>query len=140
MTAPAQAKTESRWKEQRIFGIAMGCALTLLGGILYWRGATSTAPWLWYVAGTMLVLGLVAPMVLWPVWKVWTTAVVPVINWILTNLLMGAVFFTLVTLIARLMALFGADPLDRKIEPERTSYWHAREPKPFDPEQCKKQF
>ena len=130
----------SRWKEQRLFGIAMGLALGVMGGVFWWHDSLATSIWLWPIGGALLVLGLAVPVVLWPLWKVWTTLVVPVLNWVLTRLLMGLVFFIAVTPIAWLMALVGKDPLDRKIEPNRDSYWHRRPDKAFDPEQCRKQF
>ena len=134
------AHTGSRWKEQRTFGIAMGLALGVMGGVFWWHDSLGTSLWLWPIGGAMLVLGLAVPVVLWPVWKVWTTAVVPVINWVLTHVLMGIVFYVFVTPVARVMALLGKDVLDRRIEPDRDTYWHARQAKPFDPSQCRKQF
>jgi len=137
-TAPVSAG--SRWKEQRTFGIAVGCALGVLGTVFWWHGGLATSLWLWPIGGALLVLGLIVPVVLWPLWKVWTTLVVPVINGLLTYVLMGVVFYIVVTPIAWVMALVGKDPIDRKIEPGRKTYWHPRSEKPFDPDQCRHQF
>lgn len=45
---------------------------------------------------------------------------------------MAILFYTVVTPVAVLLRLFGADPLRRNMMPERISYWRGRTTPPVD--------
>ena len=53
---------------------------------------------------------------------VWMTAVFP-IGWTISHLLIGVIFFLLITPMGLVMRLFGRDTMGRKFEPQRESYW-----------------
>ncbi len=40
-------------RQLRIFGFAFGGGLSVLGGILWWRGITAVPPYLWGVAAVL---------------------------------------------------------------------------------------
>ena len=64
----------------------------------------------------------------------------PDIGLVNTHLLLGLVFYTLFTGIGLTMRLFGRDPLDRKIDPDATSYWQRRDPSLLVREHFRRQF
>ena len=47
-------------RQLRIFGFAFGGGLSVLGGILWWRGITAVPPYLWGVAAVLWLLALLA--------------------------------------------------------------------------------
>ena len=48
------------------------------------------------------------------------------IGWVVGHVMIGVVFFTVVTPIGLLMRALGRDPLQRKFDASRTSYWEKR--------------
>ncbi len=67
----------------RKFGITVGIVLGLLGGLLFWRGKDSYLYFL-MLSATFLLLGLVVPILLKPIHKVWMTLAV-LMGWFMTT-------------------------------------------------------
>jgi len=132
-------------KEQRNFGLVMAVAVSVLGFIrfgLHWRGADEMPEWpVYYIAVSVvfLVLGLVAPTLLKPVFDVWIKFA-GVMNFLVTHLVLSIAFFTTVLPISILMRLFRHDPLDRALDSKASSYWKEAETPGDDPESYTKQF
>ena len=57
----------------------------------------------------------------------WMAAARP-IGWTVSFVLLGAVFLVVITPIGLVMRAFGRDPMERRFEPGRGSYWVEREP------------
>ena len=57
----------------------------------------------------------------------WMLAAVP-IGWTISHLVLGIVFFAVVTPIGLLMRLLGRDPMDRRFDPNAKTYWAQRLP------------
>ncbi|MCK4679554.1 hypothetical protein KAT82_00355, partial [bacterium] len=110
----------------RRFGLTMGVALAVFGGLFLWRDHTA-APYLFIIAAAFLLLGAIAPKALRPVQTVWMT-LATVLGWVMTRLLLIIVFFIGVTPIAFIARVVGKRFLDLKYEPDRESYWEKREP------------
>lgn len=126
-------------RELRNFGLSLGVVCLLWAAILGWRGHTGALPWLLGAAPVLALLALVAPVALWPIHKVW----MPVAKGIaraLTWLLLTLVFYTIFTAYGVILKLIRKDPLDRRFEKDRNSYWHRRHDGPFDPERLRKQY
>ena len=126
-------------KELRTFGLSLGVVCLIWAGILWWRGHMGAIPYLVGASPVLILLALVAPITLWPIHKVW----MPVAKGIaraLTWLLLTLVFYLVFTPYSLVLKLLGKDPLDRKIEPDRESYWIARDDGPFDPDRTLKQY
>ena len=97
-------------------------------GVLVWRATGSLAwPRLIWGAAAMLSLAyyLVKPLRR-PVYVGWSYVTYP-IGWIVSHVLLAAVFFLLFTAVALLMRLFGYDPLSRTFDRSATTYWVRRE-------------
>jgi hypothetical protein len=62
------------------------------------------------------------------------------IGFVVSHLLLGAVYFLLVTPIGLVMRLVGYDPMHRRFDPRAESYWRARDPGPPDPRHYFRQF
>jgi hypothetical protein len=132
-------------KELRKFGLLVGGIFVAWAALTVWRrGGVPRA----YVAGgagsILLLLGALAPRLLAPVYALWMR-LAGVLGWINTRILLGVMFFVVVTPIALVGRLFGYDPLARRErkgasrDPKAISYWIEHEDR-SDPERYKRQF
>ena len=116
-------------RQLRQFGLLVGGIFGLIGlWPLVWR---HQSPRLWAVAlAVALVLpALAAPRILAPAHRAWM-ALAEALAWINTRILLGVVFFGVVTPIGLLMRLRGRDPMHRQLEPAVESYRVRRTPRP----------
>ena len=109
-------------RDLRIFGFAFGGGLSVLGGILWWRGITAVPPYLWGVAAVLWLLALVAPKLLAPIEKVMAT-IFRAITTALTAVLLTIFFYLIVTPMGLIMRFTRKDFLGKKFARERASYW-----------------
>ena len=108
-------------KQLRHFGYLVGGIFGLIGlWPLVWRHQD---PRLWALALTVLLVvpALVAPRILAPVYRVWML-LGEVLAWINTRIILGVVFYGVVTPIGLLMRLTGRDPMRRQLERAGESY------------------
>ena len=123
----------------RKFGLLMAAVLVLVSGYLWYEDAMDPAQVVFSVAAGFLIVGLVLPVVLTPMYFpwMWLARILAFVN---THLLLGFVFYTLFTFIGLGMRLLGRDPLDRKILPDSDSYWQRRESPLLSREHYLRQF
>jgi hypothetical protein len=122
----------------RKFGLTMGVALAIFGGLFFWRDHTA-APYLFMIAAAFLLLAALAPKALKPIQTVWMT-LATVLGWVMTRVLLSIVFFIGITPIAFIARVVGKRFLDLKYEPDRESYWEKREPPTSGMERYESQF
>jgi hypothetical protein len=114
-------------KELRLFGgVLLPLFLFLVGGFV----ALKTSRWLWvlYVGLPGLpvaAVGWIRPGLLRGLYVGWMYAVWP-IGIAVSHLLLGAIYYLLVTPIGLLRRLLGGDPLKRRFDPSAKSYWTPR--------------
>lgn len=109
----------------RSFGYVVGLVLLGIALFVLWRrdwAATSVVYGLGSIGGLLVVLGLVAPLILRPIYKVWM-ALALALGYVMTRVLLTTVFFLIMTPIGLLMRLFGKDPMHRRLDPDVASYW-----------------
>ncbi|MFC1679532.1 SxtJ family membrane protein [Elusimicrobiota bacterium] len=123
-------------KDLRVFGVGLGVVLSVFGA-LAWRKAAPSMPYLFAVAAVMALWGLIAPGSLVHVYRPWMK-VVGVIGAINQFLLMGLVFYLIITPYSMVLKLLGKDLLDERLNTGE-SYWKAREPI-TDPKAYERQF
>ena len=110
--------------EFRKFGITIGPFLLVIAGFLFWRGRESFQIML--VSGLVLgVLGLTIPIVLKPVYWVWM-ALAAILGWIMTRVILGVLFYLVITPIGMLSRRSRNKFLDLKWRETRNSYWNSR--------------
>lgn len=98
--------------EGRRFGLVVGSAFLVLGGVLWWR-THHTAASAVLLLGTVLVLaGLLVPGRLGPVYRAWM-ALALLISKVTTPVFMGIVYFLVITPIGLLARLAGHRPVSR---------------------------
>lgn len=108
----------------RAFGLGLAALLGLFGW-LSWRKAGAAFPYLWGAGSLAAVLALAAPRALAPVYRPWMrlAAALGAVN---TFLLMGAVFYLVITPSALLLRLLGKELLEERFRDG--SYWKDKEP------------
>ena len=125
--------TSSR-KEQRKFGLVMAVAITAIGLFRWWLHGYGPLPMrFFYVAAAFLVLGVIAPQLLRPVFIVWMKFSLAM-NWVMTRVLLTVAFFLLILPTRLILIVARKDVLNRSWDPEAASYWEEAEdqPKEFD--------
>ncbi len=115
-------------KELRRFGVTVGIPLALLAGVGVWRGHTILPAVLGGAAVALGVLALVAPRLLSPVHKLWMK-IADALAWFNTRVLLGVVYYLVMTPTGIVMRLMGRDPLDRRLK-DRPTYWIDRKQHP----------
>jgi hypothetical protein len=113
---PARLST----REKRKFGLVVGIAFLVLAGFSKWRGHELPPVILASIGGALVVLGLVLPQVLGPVYG-WWMALARVISKVTTPIFMGVVYFVVLTPIGIIRRVFGSTPIDAKAN--NGSYW-----------------
>lgn len=126
-------------KQLRQYGLMMAGVLSFFMAVFLYKAWHTAAMALGVWVLFFLVLGLLAPLRLERVYRAWMkfAEVIGNFNFKLILGLVYLVFFTLTRLVA---SLFRKDPLTRKIEPEKKSYWHDCEPRSEDPKRFEKQY
>ncbi|MBW3557768.1 MAG: hypothetical protein KY454_12625 [Actinobacteria bacterium] len=114
-------------KDLRVFGLLLPLFVAVFGWTVGHRSDSSTAASTVWAAGAGLVLVYLAlPPVRRAVFMGWSYATYP-IAWILSHVILGAVFFGIVTPIGILVRRLRQDPLERHWDPAARSYWTPRD-------------
>lgn len=122
--------------EARHFGLLVGGAFVVLGGVLWWRG--KHAAWVPAAVGAILVVaGIVAPTLLGPVHRVWMGGAER-LSKITTPIVLGVVYFVAITPLGVVRRLLGKNSLDRSLTDD--TYWVSRDPKDGAPGRMERQF
>ena len=120
----------SRRELRQFSGIWLPAFCGLVGGlILYHTGWLAAAIAIWAAGAVIGTLGLIRPQAVRPIFVGWMTAAYPV-GWLISRAILAAVFFLLLTPIALVLRCFRPDPLGRRFEPSRESYWVEHEAVP----------
>jgi len=91
----------------------VGLAFVVLAGVAWWRGHPTTVTILGGL-GTLLVLaGLVVPTHLGPVERAWMK-LAHLISRVTTPVVMGAMYFLVITVVGVLRRTFGGNPMQQK--------------------------
>ena len=104
------------------FGLLVGSLIAVLFGLLFpWLRGRRFPAWPWAVGAVLAASAVGAPALLAPVYRAWM-AVGSALGWVNTRILLGAVFYLVVTPIGAVMRLTGRDPMRRRFEPGGATY------------------
>ncbi len=106
--------------EGRRFAFPVGAVLLLIAGLSYWRGHYWPPRVLAGVGGLLLVLGVLVPGRLGPVYRGWM-GLAHLLSRVTTPIFLGVVYFLVMTPIGLLRRLFGRNPLRHRAKDG--SYW-----------------
>lgn len=123
--------------ELRRFGFLVGGIFCALALYFFLRNKGYYLPVA--VIGSALVLsGVFVPKILAPVFGLWML-LGHILGWVNSRLILGIVFFFLLTPMALFMRLIGRDALARRFDKELATYWEERQQE-FSAEGLKNQF
>ena len=126
-------------KQLRQFGLMMAGMFSFFGVILFYKKLTIAAS----VFGVLILffgsMGLASPLSLLSIHKKWMRFA-EVIGNFNAKVILSLTYFFVFTVIRMVASVFREDPLRRKIEPEKDSYWIDCAPREVDPKRYEKQF
>jgi hypothetical protein len=122
----------------RAFGLVFMAVFALIGALpLAWGGRVR--PWSLTVAGGFLIVALTLPAVLSPLNRLWLRFGL-LLHRIVNPIILGIMFFLVITPMGVLMRLFGKDLLKLRRDPTVASYWVGRTPPGPTPTSLNHQF
>jgi hypothetical protein len=108
--------------ELRKFGFMMAGILSLLFGLTLPLIFSKPIPlYLWVIGLFFFMLASMKPRWLGPVYHLWMK-IGHVLGWINTRIILGIIFFGLITPLGLMMRAFRQDPMLRSYDPTLTSY------------------
>ena len=115
-------------RDLRWFGLLLPVFVAIVGAVVWRRTGSLTPAAVVWGAGALLSTVFAA----WPasrplIYVGWMYAVFP-IGWALSHLLLGAVYFLVITPIGIALRVLRGDPLDRDFKRDAPSYWSAHTP------------
>jgi hypothetical protein len=125
-------------KELRKFGVTVGGAFVVLGGISRWRGHELVPMVLWAIGAALVVPGLLMPRLLAPVERGWLRFA-EVLGTFNTRVILSALFYAVLTPIGIVLRAVR-DPLDRGLDDRTASNWKRRSTEPVTRERYEQQF
>ena len=128
----------SERRDLRNFGLVVGSGFLVLAGFLLWKDRP-LGPLFALAGGVLILLGLAFPALLKPLQKAWMTLAV-LMGWVMTRVILGILFFFVLTPIGLTARLFGQRFLDRGPGSGTDTYWRKRQPLPDEREMLEKQF
>lgn len=129
---------EVRGSSDRSFGLVFATVFLAVGLWPLGRGGTLRV-WALAVAGVFFAAALAGPSLLAPLNRLWTRFGL-LLSKVTTPIVMGVLFYLVVTPTGLLMRLFGKDPLRLSRDRVAGSYWIHREPPGPSPETMTNQF
>lgn len=110
----------------RSFGFTFTAVFVLVGGWMAWKSNPHFSVPL-MLAALFLLASLTFPRVLHPLNVAWMR-LAQVLNLVVSPVVMGVIYFGVLTPVATVMRLRGRDVLRRQLAPGLASYWLTRDP------------
>lgn len=127
-----------RASSDRAFGVVFAVVFT---AVALWPTLDAAAPRWWAIAAALgfALAAWLRPAWLAPLNRLWTRFGL-LLHRITSPLILGLLFFLVITPFGLIRRLVARDPLRLRFEPEAPSYWIRREPPGPAPETIKNQF
>jgi len=132
-------------KKLKEFGWVSAIGFSVIGFLvlptvswLHKRGGEEAYAWMdfnWTISLILLAVGvliwilsLISTKAVKPIYLFWMAVAFP-IGWVISHIILGAIYFLLFTPIALVFKLMGRDALSREIDKEAETYWVTRDGK-----------
>jgi carbamoyltransferase len=113
-------------RQLRQFSLLWIAFFGLIAAYAWWYKESPAAAVSFLFVSFAGIVGWFRPEFLRPIYVVWMALAMP-IGWVVSHLLLLAVYYLLITPIAFLMRLVGYDPLKRQFERSAATYWTPHE-------------
>ena len=115
-------------RDLNVFGLLFLLFAGVIGAGLYWRsGAHEAARTAWIAGALLTALYFAIPPLRRPFYLGWLYVTFP-IGFVLSHVILGAVFYLVFTPIGLVMRLLGKDPLHRRLDRAAATYWVEHDP------------
>ena len=109
-------------KGLREFGLTTGAAVVIIFGLFFpWILERPWPIWPWLIAAPFWLLALLHPPWLRWIYRAWMRFGL-LASRVMTPLVLGIVFFAMISPMAVIRRLMGKDPMQRALDPDRKSY------------------
>ncbi|MEX2215015.1 MAG: SxtJ family membrane protein [Phycisphaeraceae bacterium] len=117
------SRNELRW-----FGLIFAMFFGILGLMIWWQfSALHVAKVLWIIGPAVAVIYYVVPPTQKAIYLAWVYLTYP-IGFCVSHILMGIIYYLVLTPTGLLLRLFGKDPMTRQLDRDAASYWIERKP------------
>jgi protein-S-isoprenylcysteine O-methyltransferase Ste14 len=112
----------------RSFGVLLAIFVPLFGLLVWWRtGRLQAGETIWVVGGLLTAVYWLVPAVRRPIYVGWMYAAFP-IGWTVSHVLMGLIYYVVITPIGLIIRATGRDPLLRQFDRSARTYWTPHPP------------
>ena len=119
-------------KGLRNFGLSFGAVVAILFGLFFpWLLELAYPRWPWLLWVGIAVWSLVAPLTLRPFYRLWMRLGI-VLSKITTPVILGVVYFLIITPTGLIARLFRQDPMRRDCGEHCASFWQDAGQKPTE--------
>ena len=109
-------------KGLREFGLTSGAIVAVIFGLFFpWLLELGLVWWPWILFAVLSLMALAVPMMLQPVYRIWMRFGLKMSK-ITTPIIMGIVYFLVITPAAFIMRMMGSDPMARRFDEQAESY------------------
>ncbi len=126
-------------RDIRQFGTGVAVILAVVIGIRALRHHDPHVVTLGAIALAAAALAWTVPVVLLPLFRLWMLLASGLL-WVNTRILLGLVFYVMLTPLGLVSRLFGQDPLERRFDRNASTYWARRAPLSKDPARFRRQY
>jgi hypothetical protein len=109
-------------QSDRAFGLTLGVVLLVIA-LVYWLIFGGLLTWCLQLAPVLFVLALVKPGLLLPVNRFFAGVIAPLFAALNNRIILGSIFYLLLTPTGIAMRLFGRDTMTRKFDDSVDSYF-----------------
>ncbi len=128
-TAKRSSPTEDTIKQHRSFGLMVGGIFIAIGVWPLIRRGEDIRLWAVILGSLLVVLGLLIPGRLGPIYKAWM-AVGHILGWVNTRIILGVIYYGLLTPMGLVMRLAGRDAMRVHDDVSASTYRVVRSPRP----------
>ncbi|MBI1398047.1 MAG: hypothetical protein GC151_18895 [Betaproteobacteria bacterium] len=133
-----QREEKIEGSSNRSFGLVFAVVFTLVAVLPLVHGG-SMRLWSFGVAAVFAILAVTVPDVLAPLNRLWTRLGL-LMHAVVNPVVLGLMFFVVITPTGLVMRMFGKDPLRLRRDPDAASYWIERTPPGPKPDSLGDQF
>lgn len=116
---------------KRKFGIVLAVITGCVALVSMWRGRESLVIPLFGLCAVFLLASLLFPVLLTPLYS-GMMRLSRYMGWLNTRILLILIYYLVFTPVAIVFRIIGKDPLSRKFEREKATYWTRKEPRDRD--------
>lgn len=134
-----EARNQKPEQQIKSFGIGFSIIVAVFALRMFLRHRLVVYNYLMIISPIILCLAVFRPLFLKPLYKIFS-GIGLCIGWLVNKAVLIIIFYLVFAPVGLLLRLIRKDLLDRKIEPQRDSYWLKKECVEFDKSRYAKQY